>query len=235
MEKLGKHWRPALLSVKVQLMVLTLELLLSFLIVEHLQLTNNALEGTLPTELGNLANLSKLKLLVWLLDAAPYWYSFSPIVAVLGVGRNLFNGTLPSELGLLNSLGMLSRNCSSLWVKVDQPFLFCLPLLVTLGIEGNNIEGTIPTELASIDPLRFLSLRVNNLSGPIPSELGSLSQLAVLEVDANNLSGSVPLEICGLRATTLTSVLVDCDRITCTSLCCDNCWIMVKWRKCLRR
>lgn len=81
---------------------------------EFLQLTNNALEGALPTELGNLANLSKLgvgvarKLLPrcgskLILKFVP----IVPIVAVLGLGRNLFNGTLPSELGLLNSLGML--------------------------------------------------------------------------------------------------------------------------------
>ena len=36
-------------------------ILVLFLDVEHLQLTNNALEGTFPTEFGNVANLSKLE------------------------------------------------------------------------------------------------------------------------------------------------------------------------------
>ena len=107
------------------------------------------------------------------------------------------------------------------FIRVDQPCLF--PLLDTLGIEGNSFGGTIPSELGFIDSLRFVSLRMNDLSGPIPSELARLTRLAILEVDSNDLSGNVPVDICGLRNTTLSRLLVDCDRLVCTPLCCDNC------------
>lgn len=162
-------------------------------------LRDNNISGTIPTELATLEKLEHLQLTNNALEGTfPTEFGNVANLTVIGIGRNFLNGTLPSELGLLNSLD-------------------------TLGIEGNSFGGTIPSELGSIDSLRFVSLRMNDLSGPIPSELGRLTRLAILEVDSNDLSGNVPVEICGLRNTTLSRLLVDCDRLVCTPSCCDNC------------
>lgn len=105
----------------------------------HLDLHSNQLNGTIPPELGNLANLHGLDL-----------------------GRNQLSGAIPAELGSLTNL-----------TKLD------------LG--GNRLNGTIPPALGNLVNLYELSLSGNRLTGCVPAAWRDVAQRAVGRNDLREL------------------------------------------------
>ena len=136
-----------------------------------LDLSRNQLGGTIPSELGDLSNLVSLYL-----------------------DRNQLNGTIPSELGGLPNLNRLWLGDNRLSGPIP-PELGGLTNLTFLYLWGNQLSGRIPTELSGMANLRYLSLDGNKLSGPIPAELASLANLLLLFLHANQLSGPIPPEL----------------------------------------
>ena len=119
--------------------------------VRILNLPENNLSGSLPPELGNLADLEGISL--WGNDLS------GPIPPELGdltglteiyLSNNNLNGPIPSELGNLTNLKALD-----LW--------------------GNDLSGPIPPELDNLTNLVTLTLYRNQLVGPIP--LGIIYEL----------------------------------------------------------
>ena len=136
--------------------------------VTNLDLNDNQLSGTIPTQLGNLANLEKLLLT-----------------------RNQLTGTIPAELASLTGLDILALGGNQLSGEIP-PELGSLSNLVELSLWENELTGTIPSELGSLSNLELLSLLSNQLSGEIPPELGSLSSLVELSLRGNELTGEIP-------------------------------------------
>ena len=139
--------------------------------VTGLSLGDNQLSGSIPSELGNLANLEFL------------WLS-----------GNELSGSIPSELGNLDNLEWLSLGSNQLSGSIPSE-LGNLDNLEWLSLGSNQLSGSIPPELGNLDNLYSLSLSNNELSGSIPSELGNLANLAELWLDGNQLSGSIPSEL----------------------------------------
>ena len=131
--------------------------------------------GTIPKELGLLANLKTLDL-----------------------EGNQLTGTIPKELGLL-------ANLETLWIENNTltggipPELGRLTNLTELELGRNQLSGNIPSELGLLANLEKLNLSTNQLSGNIPSELGLLANLRELNLSTNQLSGNIPSEL-GLLA-----------------------------------
>ncbi len=137
----------------------------------ELDLSDNQLSGTIPSELGNLSNLTWLDL----------W-------------GNQLSGTIPSELDNLSNLIGLSLLDNQLSGAIPSE-LGNLSNLVVLGLSGNKLSGAIPAELGNLSNLVALVLSDNQLSGTIPSELGNLSNLTRLALWGNQLSGTIPSEL----------------------------------------
>ena len=102
---------------------------------QHTQLTDlglddNQLFGTVPTEIGRLTQL-----------------------VALNLGVNQFTGTVPTEIGRLT-------------------------LLQHLYIERNRLSGTVPTEMGRLTQLITLDLYRNSLSGTLPTELNQIHPTA---------------------------------------------------------
>ena len=161
-------------------------------------LIRHGLEGLIPAELGNLANLQGLNLSRNSL--------FGPVPAELGSLRNLQTldlfsnrlwGPIPPELSNLGNLQELGLNANSLFGPIP-PWLDNLGNLQELGLGYNDLTGPIPPELGNLGRLRILDLPSNSLSGPIPPELGNLANLRFLNIGWNDLSGSVPPELASL-------------------------------------
>ena len=129
--------------------------------------------GSLPPELGALANLEVLK-----------------IVGNRGLGR----GSIPPELGSLKNLRVLNLRSNALTGPIP-PTLSNLPELVELDLEWNRLTGQIPVGLGDLANLKVLNLSHNLLTGPIPPQLGNLGGLEVLDLQSNDLTGPIPPEL----------------------------------------
>ncbi|XP_057803782.1 receptor kinase-like protein Xa21 [Salvia miltiorrhiza] len=139
--------------------------------VSALNLSNMALSGTIPPQLGNLSFLVSLDL-----------------------SNNHFYGDLPHQLSLLRRLKFISFRLNNFTGDIP-PMFGQLPKLEYLNLRNNSFIGSIPKSLSNLTNLQFLDLRSNSLSGEIPKEFGRLQSLQTLYVQFNRLSGAIPSAI----------------------------------------
>ena len=139
--------------------------------VTDLELFENELRGTIPPELGRLANLTRLILF-----------------------DNELRGEIPPALGNLANLERLYLSNNNLRGEIPVE-LADLRQLEHLILWGNSLSGTVPPELGRLANLVHLSLSTNKLSGPIPQQVGKLTNLATLNLSNNDLSGPIPPEL----------------------------------------
>jgi Leucine-rich repeat (LRR) protein len=161
----------------------------------NIVLVDNNLKGTLPPELGNLANLWALHLsLNQLSGTIPLELVNPGNLHGLNLGWNQLSGPIPPELGNLEYLETLCLSGNQLSGPIP-PELGNLAHLYSLFLDSNQLSGPIPPELGNLSNLQFLWLYYNQLSGPIPPELGNLSNLLSISLRYNHLSGSIPSEL----------------------------------------
>ena len=161
-----------------------------------LTLPFNGLTGSIPAELGSLANLNNLLLAFNnLRGPIPKELGLLTKLRYFQLSVNNLTGPIPEELGSLVNLEQLSISDNNLTGPIPAE-LGSLTTLRALNLDGNNLTGSIPGQLGLLSNLEFLHLSNNSLTGPIPPELGSLVNLEQLSIADNNLTGSIPM---GLR------------------------------------
>ena len=137
--------------------------------VSKLELRHGRLNGRIPSELGNLANLTSLDL-----------------------PGNQLTGPIPSELGNLAKLTGLDLYNNRLTGEIPSE-LGNLANLTYLDLYNNRLTGEIPSELGNLANLTYLDLYNNRLTGEIPSELGNLTNLTELYLSGGNqFTGCIP-------------------------------------------
>ena len=189
--------------------------------VTGIELENNSLSGSIPSNLGNLTSLMSLNL------------SFN----------SSLSGTIPYALTNLN-LEELALAGTMLCAPADtviQQWLDSIPQsnianctetrldyfpLAALYYSTNGSAWANNTNWLSEKPLNtwygvstnasgevtHLDLLANNLQGPIPPEIGQLVNLSFLYVSDNELTGNIPSEIGQL--TNLTTLWLQKNRLT---------------------
>ena len=140
--------------------------------VTGIELHDNNLVGSVPTDVANLDSLEFLRL-----------YSDDGLT-----------GPIPPELGGLTKLWDLQLYRANFTGPIP-PELGNLSHLERLFLLNNNLTGTIPLEILNIGPLRDLLINHNQLEGEIPPEIGNLTNLERLWLDFNNLTGELPDEV----------------------------------------
>ncbi len=158
-----------------------------------LRLDYSDLTGEIPPELGNLANLRELSIhgAEKLSGEIPPELGNLANLERLTLGVNHLRGEIPPELGNLVNLQELDLGVNSLHGEIP-PELGNLANLEVLSLSHNVLSGEIPPELGNLANLGWLRLENNELSGEIPPELGDLANLHSLDLSYNQLSGEIP-------------------------------------------
>ncbi|MCB0202486.1 MAG: hypothetical protein KDI03_20640, partial [Anaerolineae bacterium] len=163
--------------------------------VTSLRLKSNYMQGALPPELGNLAELEVLDLSHNYLEGAiPGTLGNLSHVLLFQMDGNELTGPIPRELGKLASVQWLYLNHNQIGGSIPST-LGDLPVVRSIVMEENQLSGPIPPELGNLSTLEFLWLKENQLSGSIPPELGQLSNLCDMDLSENELTGTIPPEL----------------------------------------
>ncbi|MCY3886603.1 MAG: YbaY family lipoprotein [Chloroflexi bacterium] len=178
----------------------------------RLILSGNNLVGTLPPELGNLANLQ----LLWLGQnqlSGPLPSEWGRLINLehLALARNRLIGPLPGALGDLVNLEHLDLGYNQLSGPLP-PEWGQLASLEYLDLSYNQLSGPLPPQWGQLTALRNLQLHVNHLNGPLPPEWDQLTNLGLLYAGGNRLTGPLPAEWSKLPR--LTSLGLSGNRLT---------------------
>ncbi|XP_058722145.1 probable LRR receptor-like serine/threonine-protein kinase At3g47570 [Vicia villosa] len=161
--------------------------------ISQLNLGSNQIHGKIPTELGNLINLSLLNMIDNLLEGTiPTTFGKFQMMQKLIMVGNRLSGNIPFFIGNLTQLYGLGLDENMLEGNIPPNIGNCRNLQY-LGFAQNNLRGVIPSEILSISSLtNFLDLSRNSLSGSLPKEVGTLKNINWLDVSENHLSGVIP-------------------------------------------
>ncbi|KAF8019905.1 hypothetical protein BT93_G0561 [Corymbia citriodora subsp. variegata] len=157
---------------------------------------NNYIQGSIPSALGNLFNLSILYLQNNFLtgripDSIGALYSLQE----LNLGGNMFTGEIPSSIGNMTLLNFLSLDSNNLQGYIPHSLGNYMQLM-GLDLSSNNLIGSIPVEIMGLFSLSYgFILAHNNLSGSLPQQVGSLKNLGMLDLSYNRLTGLIPTSI----------------------------------------
>ena len=179
---------------------------------KYIELEENALRGTLITELGLLKTLQELSFPKNILSGSIPSEVFSlSNLDILDFSRNRLTGSIPTEIGLIGTeLELLRLNNNLLEGSIPSEIGACL-ILQQLDLSYNKFRGSLPRELNRLTALSFLSIENNNnVTGTIPTEWGKFTNLQFLSLSQTAITGSAPSEVCSLREDQLQIFTTDC-------------------------
>ncbi|CAA6670456.1 unnamed protein product [Spirodela intermedia] len=160
-----------------------------------LDLSFNKLEGKVPCSIRFLNGLTKLDLSRNDLGDLPDCLGELRKLEILNLRYNNLRGGIQTFVGNLSNLHALDLTGNGL--QVGMPYVLGhLKKLRILNLSGNQLDKGIPSFLGNMSSLRQLHLRHTSLTGEIPRFLGNLSELGLLDLGWNNLGGKIP-EILG--------------------------------------
>ncbi|KAH7667743.1 Non-specific serine/threonine protein kinase protein [Dioscorea alata] len=136
-----------------------------------LDLTDNSLSGTIPSNLGDMMNSSQLSLL-----------SFS---------SNNLEGGIPNSLCNFINLAILDLSKNHLTGEIPDCWNNS-QILGYLNLANNMLEGGLPVSIGSLRPLRVLDLNNNSLHGEFPSFLKNCTSLITIDLGHNKFTGKIP-------------------------------------------
>ena len=170
--------------------------------VDVINLSDNDLAGTLPTQIGVLTTLQELRLNSGSISGTlPTQLARLSNLRVLSAHSNRITGTLPTQTARLGELNVLDLDDNSLSGTLPA-FVGHLEKLKRLELHANSLSGTLPIFASS--RLTTLDMEENSLVGSIPTQIGILNELREFRVAKNKLSGSLPVSMAALNIHDLT-------------------------------
>jgi len=159
-----------------------------------------SLTGSIPSEIGNLVDLTNIYFISNQLSGSiPASIGNLKSLTNLQLPGNQLSGPIPSVIGKLVNLQFLFVNNNKLSGSIPSS-IGNLTSLFYLSLYDNQFSGSIPASIGNLKNLNILHLYSNQLSGPIPSEIGKLVNLLHLYLFKNQFSGSIPLSFRNLTS-----------------------------------
>ncbi|KAG7960383.1 hypothetical protein I3843_10G121000 [Carya illinoinensis] len=138
-------------------------------LLEHLMLSSNRLESSVPLNIWSLKNLLFLDLsLNFLGEHLPSNMKTLDTPEYLDLLGNQITGEIPSIIGAFESLSYLDFSNNSFQGGIPQSF-GNLKGLDILNLSYNNLSGAIPKSLKALPYFKYLNLSFNKLVGEISS------------------------------------------------------------------
>ncbi|KAL3638684.1 hypothetical protein CASFOL_016591 [Castilleja foliolosa] len=192
---------------------------------ENLEITDNPLNGILPTSVGNLSS-SLVSIFAWgceIQGIIPSEIGNLRSLQYLDLSENQLTGLIPATMGELNQLYSLSLGGNRLQGYIPRDlcrlsllgrlFLYdnmltgpipdCIGQLESLTevySYSNKLNSTIPSGLWNLKGLIRLDLSVNSFGGQLSPQIGSLNSLSILDLSHNQFTGDIPISIDGCRS-----------------------------------
>ncbi|KAL4191623.1 hypothetical protein AMTRI_Chr07g81510 [Amborella trichopoda] len=140
-------------------------LFLNWTTLTFLDLSENVLEGQIPSGITLLKNLKFLDL-----------------------SSNQISGFLPSNIGNLSKLSILYLYGNNLTGSIPSS-IGELSMLNNLYLNNNYLKGSIPPSIGNLSKLQFLDLSENNLMGSLPPEIWNLKSMIHMVLRSNRFRG----------------------------------------------
>ena len=141
-------------------------------VVSEIVLINNDLDGSLPTELSMLTNLTQLV-----------------------VNGNVLQGSLPSEIGSLSKLVQLKVANNNLSGEIPTQIGLLTDMSEGLDLGYNSFTGALPSEIGKMTMLSTLDISRNGMMGALPSEIWQLTNLQFLDISINSMVSTLATEV----------------------------------------
>ncbi|XVF63272.1 hypothetical protein PTKIN_Ptkin09bG0074400 [Pterospermum kingtungense] len=159
---------------------------------ESLDLSFNALNGTIDSKLNDLSSLKILNLMFnQFTGPVPTRLGKSRALESLQLSMNIFTGVIPEDIGMYGNLTLIDLSGNELSGPIPES-IGNLTRLQTLILSKNQLRGVIPAGLSGIPTLQRFSANQNNFSGQIPANI--TYYLKTLDLSYNEITGSIPSE-----------------------------------------
>jgi hypothetical protein len=159
----------------------------------NLNMSGNAIRGSIPYELSLISSLYALDLSDNQLSGQiPQNISgYGSWLRFLSFSNNKLHGPIPLMMSMFSPLVSLFLDGNSLSGSIPSNF-FNSSQIQNLDISDNYFIGKIPSQMRNSISLFELSMSNNHFEGSIPSELTKLEELTYLDLSQNKLVGCVP-------------------------------------------
>lgn len=187
---------------------------------ESIDLPDQMLGGTLPTELALLSNSLQHLILDGneLTGSIPQELEDLTKLVTLRLRRNNLENNLSIDFGELDKLEILDLGENNLTGDLPYDIVY-LKAPTEIYLDYNNLSGNIPWAIGNLNTLTALALGDNKFTGWIPDTIADLEKLEILTLGNNQLTGVLPNGICLLEDMEVLSV--DCVEQGCE--CCTKC------------
>lgn len=161
-----------------------------------LDLSQNLLQGPIPSGLGYAPSLIKMDLSQnRLTGPIPDSLMGLKSLMLLDLSYNHLSGPLPISISSLVSLQALILKVNPMDSTTIRNEVFApLKHLMILVLSNMGLQGPLPESLAQLSSLRVLHLDGNQFNGSIPQSFKSMANLSELRVNDNSLAGPIPFD-----------------------------------------